>query len=294
MDPEVASDIRAALGEGPSWDARNGILYWVDIQQGLIHAHNPGNPSDKTIADLGERVSCVVPRKNGGLALTMQHGYFTFDLQTKKVQPILDHVESDRSGTRFNDGKVDPAGRFWAGTMDDHENSPIGSLYFLDKDAKLKKVLSQITISNGLGWSPDNKKMYYIDTPTRQVWTFDYSLGTGEISNKRIAVDFAKNNQPGDPDGMAVDADGKIWVCHWGGARVTRWDPVAGKLLETINLPASHITSVCFAGTNLDELYITSAQQGLDEKELALQPLAGRLFVTHPDVEGLPTYSYEG
>jgi sugar lactone lactonase YvrE len=294
MDPEVASDVRAQLGEGPTWDASNGVLYWVDIQRGLIHAHRPGNSSDQTIVNLGERVSSVVPRKSGGLALTMQHGYFSFDLDTKKVQPLLDHVESEQTGTRFNDGKVDPAGRYWAGTMDDHEMNPIGSLYVLGQDRTLKKVLSEITISNGLGWSPDNKKMFYIDSARRQVWSFDYSLTTGDISNKQIAVDFVKSNQPGDPDGMAVDAEGKIWVAHWGGSRVTRWDPTAQKLLQTVNLPASHVTSMCFAGDSLEELYITTAQQGLDEKELASQPLAGRLFITNPGVKGMPTYAYEG
>jgi len=294
MEPEIASEVRAELGEGPSWDDRSQVLYWVDIIKGIIHSHKPGNPSDEMVANLGMRVSCVVPRKKGGLALTMPNGYYSLDLTTKKLEPLYENVESPQAGTRFNDGKVDPAGRFWAGTMDGGEKNPIGSLYVLNGDLKLKKVLSGITVSNGLGWSPDSKKMYYIDSPTKKVLSFDYSLQTGEISNKKIAANFIDNNQKGDPDGMAVDAEGMIWVAHWGGARITRWDPSTAKLLDSVNLPTDHVTSCCFAGKNLDELYITTAKEGLDQKTLDSQPLAGRLFVARVGVKGLPTFAYEG
>lgn len=294
MNARVASDFKADLGEGPSWDERTGTLYWVDIRRGLIISHKPGENSDEVIADLGERVSCVVPRKAGGLALTMGHGYYALELGTKKVLPLYEGVEPAQSETRFNDGKVDPEGRFWAGTMDSGERKPTGSLYVLNKDRKLKKVLSDITISNGLGWSPDKRTMYYIDSATRQVWAFDYSLQSGEIASKRVIVDLAQNNLPGDPDGMTVDSEGMIWVAHWGGARMTRWDPGKCKLLDTVTLPTDHVTSGCFAGRNLDELYITTAQEGLDPKSLEAQPLAGRLFVVKPGVKGLPTFSYEG
>jgi len=294
MEAETASNVKAELGEGPSWDERSQILYWVDIKRGQIHAHKPGNTSDELVADLGEIVTCVAPRKRGGLALTLRNGFYALDLGTKKLEPLYENVESPDAGARFNDGKVDPAGRFWAGTMDDSEKNQIGSLYFLGKDRKLKKVLSDIWISNGLGWTPDSKIMFYIDTPTRQVWSFDYSIQTGEISNRKIAADFMENHQKGDPDGMTVDAEGMIWVAHWGGACVTRWNPVTGKLLDTVALPTDHVTSVCFGGRNLDELYITSAQEGLDEKARAAQPLAGRLFVARVGVRGLPTFAYEG
>ncbi len=293
MSPEVASSVRAELGEGPSWDAKKEILYWVDIKKGLIYAHRPGNPSDEIVAS-AQGVSCVVPWSNGGLALTLQHGFYSLDLLSKKLQPISDQVDTKVETSRFNDGKCDPAGRFWAGTMDATEKNPTGSLYLLGKDRKLKKVLSQVTISNGLGWSPDNRAMYYIDTPTRKVRAFDYSLQTGEIYNERTAVDFAVSEQKGDPDGMAVDVEGMIWVAHWGGARLTRWNPSNGNLLETLPVPADQVTSCCFAGRNLDELYITSARDGLDEKTLASKPLAGSLFIARPGVKGLPTHSYVG
>jgi sugar lactone lactonase YvrE len=293
MNLEVASDAKAALGEGPSWDVRSKILYWVDIVGGLIYAHTPGSSSDEIVAP-ASGVSCVVPRKSGGLALTLPHGFFGLDLSTKKLEAISVSLESDIPTNRFNDGKCDPAGRFWAGTMDEKEKNPAGSLYLLGTDRSLKKVLSGVTISNGLGWSPDRKTMYYIDSPTRKVWSFDYSHQTGDISNKRTAADFDEAEQPGVPDGMAVDAEGMIWVAHWGGARVSRWNPVEGKLVETLPVPADHVTSCCFAGSNLDELYITSAREGFDQTYLAKMPLSGSLFVANVGVKGLPTYAFEG
>jgi sugar lactone lactonase YvrE len=293
MNPEVASNVKAILGEGPSWDAKNEILYWIDIRGGAIFSHRLGNPNDQVVAK-AERVSSVVPRAKGGLALTLQHGFFTLAPNSPKFEPLSEPIETGMSTSRFNDGKCDPAGRYWAGTMDDSERTASGSLYCIDQDRKLRKLVTQVGVSNGLGWSPDNRKMYYIDSPTKKVSSFDYSLTMGEISNRRTIVDFAANNQPGVPDGMTVDVEGMLWVAHWGGSRVTRWNPDTGKLLDTISVPAGETTSLCFAGKNLDELYITSARDGLDDKALAAQPLAGSLFVVKPGVRGLPTNSFEG
>jgi len=293
MNPEVASNVKAILGEGPSWDAKNEILYWIDIRGGAIYAHKLGNPNDQVVAK-AERVSSVVPRAKGGLALTLPHGFFTLAPNSTKFEPLSESIEAGMSTNRFNDGKCDLAGRYWAGTMDDSERTASGSLYCIDQDRKLRKVVTQVRVSNGLGWSPDNQKMYYIDSPTKEVSSFDYSLRTGEISNRRTIVDFAASNQPGVPDGMTVDTEGMLWVAHWGGSRVTRWNPDSGKLLDTIPIPAQETTSLCFAGRNLDELYITSARDGLDDKALAAQPLAGSLFFVKPGVRGLPTNSYEG
>ena len=136
--------------------------------------------------------------------------------------------------------------------------------------------------------------MYYIDTPTRKVAAFDYDLHTGAIANRRTAVDFTLHSQQGNPDGMAVDVEGMIWVAHWGGSRITRWDPVRGTLLATISVPALQVSSCCFGGKNLDELYITTARNDLDPKILEAQPLTGALFMVKPGVQGLPTYAYEG
>ena len=164
----------------------------------------------------------------------------------------------------------------------------------LENNQKLKKVLPNVTISNGLGWSPDNKVMYYIDTPTMKVSAFDYSLATGAIENRRTAVDFVQNNQPGSPDGMAVDEEGMIWVAHWGGARLTRWNPSTGKLLDTLEIPADQVTSCCFGGRNLDELIHYISERRIGSKIASSETFERGTVRAKVDVKGLPTYEFEG
>lgn len=284
-------DAKAELGEGPSWDGKNGVLYWVDIPRGLVHIFEPAKSSDKSIR-AGEYVSCVVPRKSGGVAVTLQHGFYTIDLKSGRTTKLAE-VENDVAGNRFNDGKCDPAGRYWAGTMDVKEERASGSLYRLEKK-EVQKILSSITISNGLGWSPDNRTMYHIDTPTRKVSALDYDVLTGDVKNRRTVIDFAGHEQPGSPDGMAVDAEGMIWVAHWGGYRVTRWNPATGRVLDFVSLPASQVTSCCFGGVNLDDLYITTARTGLDDQVLSQQLHAGGLFRVRPGLKGQPTCDFDG
>ncbi len=281
---------KAELGEGPSWDRGSKVLYWVNILGGDVHMYQPDNGVD-TIIHVGGYVSSVVPNKSGTVVITLQHGFYALDLKTKAIA-CLSEVEKDISGNRFNDGKCDARGRFWAGTMSMKESEPTGSLYVLANDHSVNEVLSGITISNGLGWSPDNRIMYYIDTPMRKVTAFDFDLKTGKISNGRTAVDFL--NQEGSPDGMAVDREGMIWVAHWAGSKVSRWNPSTGKLLDQIALPAKNVSSCCFGGKNLDELYITTARAGMDQKALSEWPESGDLFRAKVDVGGLPTYSFNG
>jgi len=291
--PEIVSNIRGELGEGPSWDAEKKVLYWVDIDGGVIYVHKPNDPNDQVVQKV-KTVSSVVPRRGGGLVLTSQHGIYGLDLKSKTLTLLTEQVETDREGNRFNDGKCDPAGRFWAGTMNGMETPLSGALYVLEKSHGLRKVVPDVTISNGMGWSPDNRTMYYIDSPTRKVSAFDYALRTGEIGKRRTVVDFSQAQQPGSPDGMAVDEEGMIWVAHWGGARVTRWDPSGGRLLDTVDVPADQASSCCFGGDNLDELYITSARHQLDPKNLASKPLSGGLFMAKVGVRGLPTHAFDG
>jgi sugar lactone lactonase YvrE len=292
--PERASNIRAELGEGPSWDAEKKVLYWVDISGGIVYVHTPNNPNDEVVQRV-KSISCAVPRRGGGgLVLTSQHGIYGLELKSKVLTPLTEQVETDREENRFNDGKCDSAGRFWAGTMNGLKNAPSGALYVLERNHGLKKALPGVTVSNGMGWSPDNKTMFHIDSPTRKVSAFDYALRTGEIGNRRTVVDFSQAQQLGNPDGMAVDEEGMIWVAHWGGARVTRWNPLNGTLLETIAVPADQTSSCCFGGDNLDELYITSARHNLDPKILAAKPLSGSLFMAKVGVRGLPTNAFDG
>ena len=287
MEAELLLDAKSELGEGPSWDGENGVLYWVDIFRGLVHRYDPEESRDEAF-QAGQYVSSVVPCRSGGVAVTLQHGFYTLNLGGKPS--LIAEAERELAGNRFNDGKCDPSGRFWAGTMDIEEKRPTGALYVLEGRGRVRNVLENVTVSNGLGWSPDHLTLYYIDSPTKIVSAFDYSDSTGEIANGRTAVNMS--DQPGYPDGMAVDAEGMLWVAHWGGGRVTRFDPRTGKALEYVNVPASQVTSCCFGGRRLDQLYVTSAKAGIGADEAAKGTPAGGLFRVETGVRGLETFTF--
>ncbi|TBL72686.1 SMP-30/gluconolactonase/LRE family protein [Paenibacillus thalictri] len=284
---ELVVDAKATLGEGPCWDEQAGKLLWVDIVEKRVHIHDPASGSNRVI-QLDQEIGAVVPRTGGGLMVVLRNGFYALDLETEQLQQIVD-PEADQPGNRFNDGKCDPKGRFWAGTMDLKEKvKEAGKLYCLNVDGSLRTMEVNVTTSNGLGWSPDHKVMYYIDSPTKQVAAYDYDVATGSISNKRIVVELGEGE--GFPDGMTVDEEGMLWVAQWGGFKVSRWNPQTGERLSYIPVPAARASSCAFGGENRDELYITTARTGNDEE----YPLAGGVFRVKPGVRGLPTYSYGG
>lgn len=224
--------------------------------------------------------------------VALHHGFASLDLETEELTIIHD-PEAHLPGTRFNDGKCDPAGRFWAGTMSLGSDPPgAGSLYVMDTDLSVRRALEKVTISNGIVWSLDHSTMYYIDTPTREVSAFDYDIETGAISNRRAAVTIPEGY--GSPDGMAIDVEGMLWVAVWGSSEVSRWDPTSGELLQTISVPATQVTACAFGGPDLDQLYITTARIRLDEQALADQPHAGGLFRARPGVRGVEAYEFAG
>lgn len=266
---------RCELGEGPVWDDRTGSLIWVDILGGTIHDFNVATGKHhqiKTQALVGAVALCT----NGHLlaALDTRLELIHRDSGKRKPQTALEHIPD---GIRFNDGKCDPAGRFWIGTMPLSEDRPIGALYCLEPDGDCKEQLRGITISNGLAWNGAGTTMYYIDTPTRAVQAFDFNPETGALTNRRIA--FGIPESEGFPDGMTIDSEDKLWIAHWGGWQVARWDPETGRKLGAFRLPAAQITSCSFGGPDGEDLYITSASKGLTPGELEKQPLAGSLFV---------------
>jgi len=213
----------------------------------------------------------------------LQHGFALLDPKSEKIK-MLEPVE-DIASNRFNDGKCDPQGRFWAGTMAISLDNNCGSLYRMNFNGSVEKVLNPVSISNGLVWSLDHKWMYYIDTPTRTVEAFHYEPITGHIKHSHTAVTFLEGE--GLPDGMTQDADGNLWICHWNGGRVSRWNPLTGKKLFEVMMPAARVTSCAFGGENLDELYVTTARKELSERDLREQPNAGGLFRVRPGVRGL-------
>ena len=294
MQPELLLDARADLGEGPAWDASRGLLYWVDIHTGRLHTYDPSEETDHWV-NVGESLGCVAPRpvslqtRGTSLVIALNSGFMTFNLPSQRMV-FLANPEPHLTGNRFNDGKCDPAGRFLAGTMDDAEKEASGSLYSYSHDGTLKTLLTGVRISNGLTWSPDYQTFYYIDTPTRQVTAFDYDLATGNIANPRPVVNVPP--KLGWPDGMASDSEGMLWVAMWGGAKLTRWNPATGQLLEAIPVPALNVTSCVFGGPDLTDLYITSARKGMSAEQLAKVPLSGGLFRIRTKMRGMPTFEF--
>jgi sugar lactone lactonase YvrE len=289
MQPKALKVEKSILGEGPLWNSQKGQLVWVDIEGKKVHVYEPSTGKENAIS-VGQRIGAIVKADDGRMVCALENGFAFLELASGRLEPIVD-PEAHLPGNRFNDGKVDPAGRFWAGTMPMGEGGPLGSLYRLDEDGSAHRMVGDIGCSNGLGWSLDAKTMYYIDTGTGRIDQFDYDAESGHIGNRRILAAIQKEH--GNPDGMAVDAEGKLWVACWGGYGISRIDPATGTLLERLNLPVSQVTSCCFGGENLDELYITSASVGLDEERLRKEPLAGSLFVCKPGVQGLPSYEYK-
>lgn len=287
MDPELLLDARAELGEGPCWDARLGVLHWVDIHAGRMHTFHPDSGEDHFLS-LGEPIGCCAPRRGGGLVLALRSGFYSLDLETGSRVPLA--APEQVPGNRFNDGKCDPAGRFLAGSMCDTETKPTGSLYSFSQAGGLNTLLTGLRISNGLAWSPDGGTFYFVDTPTQTVMAYDYDLETGGLSNPRPVIRVPESARY--PDGMTSDQEGMLWIALWGGAAVTRWDPGTGNMIASFPLPVLQPSSCVFGGSNLDELYITSAREGMPPQQLEEYPLSGGLFRLRPGIRGMPTFEF--
>lgn len=281
MNVELIFDAKAILGEGSAWDSKTQTLYWLDILQKKIYANYD------LLIELDDLIGCLAPCKNGNLILGKRASLI--DLEVGSAHQTNLYLLHEPTTNRINDGKCDSAGRFIFGTMDMNEKDSTGNLYSYDgKQAKI--LLKGVTISNGLAWSPDYKTFYYIDTPTRQVQAFDYDVKTGEIANSRVA--FAIPESFGWPDGMTSDIQGNLWIAMWGGAQITKWNPNLGTLLEKISVPALHTSCCVFGGKNMNELFITSARQGMSDEDIKKYPLSGGLFKVVTDVEGMPTFEF--
>ena len=281
---DLVLDAHAELGEGPIWDARTSELLWVDVMAGIVHRLDPTTGTDRTL-DAGQPVGAVVPRIAGGYALALRDGFAVAgDAGVRLVAP----VDEDRRELRMNDGACDSAGRFWAGTMRLDEAPGAGALYRLDADGGVQTMLTGVTISNGIGWSPDDTCMYYVDTPTGGLDAFDFDAASGTISNRRRIATI--DDGDGFPDGLAVDAEGAIWVALWEGWAVRRYAP-DGELLAAVDVAAARVTKAAFGGPRLDRLYITTAAP--DAADPA-QPHAGGVFGVDPGVRGLPPRAYAG
>jgi len=287
---ELVLDAQARVAEGPAWDDRTGTLVWVDIMSHQVHRYDPATRRDRSI-DVGQPVGAAVLRQGGdGLALALQEGFGLLDEATGRVE-IVAPVEKDLPTNRMNDGKCDPAGRFFAGTMpfDPTPGSQGGALYRLDKDFEVSKVLSGVTLSNGIDWSLDGRQMYYIDSMTQGVDVFDFDVAEGNLSNRKRMITIAP--EEGLPDGMTVDAEGGLWVALHGSGSVRRYTP-DGRVDKVVRVPPTMVTCCAFGGPDLTDLYITTMHFGLSEEAKRAQPLAGALFKCRPGVRGRPAYRF--
>jgi sugar lactone lactonase YvrE len=288
---ELVLDAKAELGEGALWDERTKQLYWVDILSHALHVYKPASKEHKRY-HVGQMVSTVVLSETGDVLLAVQNGFARFDLESEKLAILVD-PEADKSSNRFNDGKCDPAGRFWAGTMDLSATIPNkGSLYRLDPDMSVHTMLTEVSISNGIVWTADLKTMYFNDSTPYTVTAFDYDNLTGNISNPRVVIQVPE--AMGMPDGMSIDREGMLWIAHFFGGAVHRWNPHTGQVIETIKLPTSNPTSCAFGGDHLDEMYITTACDSLSEEQRSREPYAGGLFRVKLDTIGTLTYRFKG
>ncbi len=283
-----AVEARPFLGEGPVWLPGSGQLLWVDILAPAVHVSDPRSGADRALP-VPELVGAVVPRARGGFVAAMGNAFRTLDLEAG-VTGTLRVAEPGKPGNRFNDAKCDRAGRLFAGTMAIDAGPGQGTLWRLDPDLRLTAVETGLHISNGLGWSPDDCTFYFTDTGARTVFAYDYDLATGAATNRRPFVTF---EGPAKPDGLAVDAEGFVWIALWDGWGVARHAP-DGRRDRFVSLPVPRPSSVAFGGDGLRTLLVTSARVRLSASQLAEAPLSGSVFAFEPGVAGTPVGVFGG
>jgi sugar lactone lactonase YvrE len=275
---EVLVNLHARLGEGPRWDHRTGVLAWVDILGGHVHLTEPERAVTTSIP-VGGDVGALALHGDDGYLLAIRNGFATLtDAEIRDFQVVFDDM-----GLRMNDGNVDPAGRFVAGSMARDASPGMGSLYLRDVDGSVRTLIAGVTISNGLAWSANGDLMYYVDSGLQAIDVMDYDLESGTISQRRRWVDVAEDD--GTPDGIAIDSEGCLWVALWGGGKVRRYSPDA-QVIGEVELPVPRVSACGFGGPGLDRLFITTAAVGRG-RDIDDGGLDGALFVVEPGCTGV-------
>jgi sugar lactone lactonase YvrE len=286
--PRSVLDIRAGLGESPIWDGREGALYWIDGRKPNINRFDPATARNHAVTS-AEPVHAIALTRGHRLLCAFEASLGLIDCKTGALQALVSLIEGVEDN--LNDGACDRAGRFWVGSKARDWVKPVGVLFRYDPDGSVHRLDQGFQLSNGLGWSPDNRTMYFIDSAPREIYAYDFDLAGGGVKNRRRLVRIAEEH--GLPDGMTVDAEGFLWVAQWSGGRVVRYDP-DGKIERVIPMPVQRPTSVAFGGRDLTTLFITSGTMRMSEAELAAEPLAGNLFALETDVQGLPEPRFAG
>ncbi|WP_068469394.1 SMP-30/gluconolactonase/LRE family protein [Candidatus Protochlamydia phocaeensis] len=283
----------AILGESPVWSSSDQKLYWVDILRCRIFCFDPQTDQNQVVATLPQLVTAFAFCESGKFVLALAHGIGLLDRQSGKLD-MISEPEKDRPDNRFNDGKCDRQGRFWCGTMNLVEpQKDTGNLYRLNRDRSLTGMQDHVKLTNGMGWSPDNRTMYFTETKRYAIFAYDFNPETGSITNRRVFVQLDANDFPvGGPDGLTVDQEGYVWSAHYGRGKIVRYSP-EGVKERVITLPVPRPTSCAFGGENLDILFMTTARENMSREEIEQYPLSGSLFAVRTEVKGLPEAHYK-
>lgn len=276
------------LGESPLWHASRKSFFWVDIENGKLFEYHLKTGAT-TIKSFPHRLTLVLEGKENQVILALDCKIASYDLETGALNWLCE-VETEFPLNRFNDGKCDSKGRLWIGTLSTEFTAGSGSLYRIGKDLEPHRVLDMLTIPNGMAWTADHSVFYFIDSLTQKIREYQFNLESGEIESSKTAVEIP--DQLGLPDGMCIDTEGMLWIAHYGGSGVYRWNPQTGELIEKIELPVPHVTSCAFGGENMDLLLITSARENLDEAQLKEFPLSGDVFVVNTKVSGSRAFNF--
>ncbi len=284
---EVVVRGQDSLGECPLWCEREQALWWVDSRAPALRRWD-ARSGNVTVVTLPSVIGSFAFRERGGLLVALQSGLHFLDPASGAME-VVAKPEASLPENRFNDGRCDRAGRFWAGTMSDAKREPTGSMYRLSTNLDCTRMRGDMVVPNSIAWSPDNRTMYFADTHRTVIRAWDFDFASGAVSNERVFRD----TQPGRPDGSCVDAEGCLWNAEYGGWRLVRYTP-DGKIDRVVALPVANATCCCFGGAGLDTLYITTATQRLTPEDLARQPLAGSVLAVRPGVLGLPEARFAG
>jgi sugar lactone lactonase YvrE len=288
---DLALPAHALIAEGPLWDPGDDTLLWVDIDRGEVHRLAPETGVDRVAAACDRPVGAAVWRRSGGLAVALPGGVALVAADGNIAAADVVRVGADRDDQQLNDGACDRHGRFWVGTASVSRRPGTSALYRLGADHRVEQVLPGVTMSNGLGWSPDDRAFYYVDSAAQRLDVFDHDPDDGELRSRRPLVSIPR--ELGIPDGLAVDADGCVWLAIWGAGSVHRYTP-AGVLDGVLDVPVRNVTSCAFGGTGLTDLFVTTASRGLSPDQLAEQEHAGGIFRAAPRVAGLEPQGYAG
>ena len=282
-------DARASLGEGPVWSARDAALFWIDIDAPSLNRFDPATGTN-IVTPMPETIGAFALRRPHGFLLALRSGIWLARVDGTPDRRIIP-APYDPAHHRFNDGRCDHAGRFFVGTMNENRDAPSAALYRVDADGAFTQIMADMTISNGLAWSPDGRTMYHADTPTHEIRGFDYDAHTGLPSRARTFARFTGETDR--PDGGAVDSEGNYWTAFFRGGKVLKISP-AGRTLAEYPVPAMCPTMCAFGGPDLRTLYVTTARRARTDDELARLPQSGGIFAMHVDVPGLPEPAFAG